>query len=277
MKRLLEESPVDPAERQLIELVRQAAPTQPNPLGQRRIRLRLEAARMRRPRRWRRLAPWLVGAGLLGSGTALAAWGARWLNTEESAARDDATLDEQTSATNQKVGTAALAPSSRDFDEGLAPVIGEPNVAEEAAEPLDAESSRTASAPQNTQRRREASPRNAVSETRADTPQRAGGSAAEDPTAAEDPSPVVAAIRAWRSERDAPRARALLTGYLRQHPRGALAEDALALLIEVSSAQKDPSAVRHAQRYLRAYPRGRFRSVAERVVQGAGPGEAAPR
>jgi outer membrane PBP1 activator LpoA protein len=76
----------------------------------------------------------------------------------------------------------------------------------------------------------------------------------------------VAAIRAWRSERDAPRARALLTNYLRQHPRGALAEDALALLIEITAAQKDPAALTHAQRYLRAYPRGRFRSVAERVV-----------
>ena len=55
-------------------------------------------------------------------------------------------------------------------------------------------------------------------------------------------------------------------GYLRSNPRGALAEDALALSIEAAMARKDPRAADYARRYLARYPEGRFRSLAQRVA-----------
>jgi hypothetical protein len=89
---------------------------------------------------------------------------------------------------------------------------------------------------------------------------------AEKPRAGEDPSQVAEAVRALRKQGDPARAQALLDQYLRQNPRGALAEDALALSIEAAAARKDPRAADHARRYLARYPNGRFRGLAERVL-----------
>ena len=82
----------------------------------------------------------------------------------------------------------------------------------------------------------------------------------------EDPSLVVSAIQALRQDRDPERAGRLLAAYLRTHPRGALAEEAVALSIEAADARHNPAAATFADRYLKEYPRGRFRSVAERVL-----------
>jgi len=82
----------------------------------------------------------------------------------------------------------------------------------------------------------------------------------------EDPSLVVAAIQALRQDRNPDRAGRLLAAYLRTHPRGALAEEAVALSIEAADARHTPAASTFAERYLREYPHGRFRSVAERVL-----------
>jgi hypothetical protein len=89
---------------------------------------------------------------------------------------------------------------------------------------------------------------------------------ADKPRAGEDPSQVAEAVRALRKEGDPARAQRLLDQYLRSNPRGALAEDALALSIEASAARKDPRAAEYARRYLARYPQGRFRSLAERVA-----------
>jgi hypothetical protein len=89
---------------------------------------------------------------------------------------------------------------------------------------------------------------------------------AEKPRAGEDPSQVAEAVRALRKQGDAARAQALLDQYLRTNPRGALAEDALALSIEAAAARKDPRAADYARRYLARYPNGRFRGVAERAL-----------
>jgi outer membrane protein assembly factor BamD (BamD/ComL family) len=89
---------------------------------------------------------------------------------------------------------------------------------------------------------------------------------AERPRAGEDPSQVAEAVRALRKQGDPVRAQALLDQYLRQNPRGALSEDALALSIEAAAARKDPRAAEHARRYLARYPNGRFRALAERVL-----------
>jgi hypothetical protein len=89
---------------------------------------------------------------------------------------------------------------------------------------------------------------------------------ADKPRAGEDPSQVAEAVRALRKQGDAARAQALLDQYLKSNPRGALAEDALALSIEAAAARKDPRAADYARRYLARYPNGRFRSVAERAL-----------
>jgi len=82
----------------------------------------------------------------------------------------------------------------------------------------------------------------------------------------EDPATVVQAIRALRKEHDPARAESLLQEYLRSHPRGALTEDALALLIETAAARHDPIAAERAARYLRLYPNGRYRAAAEHAI-----------
>lgn len=89
---------------------------------------------------------------------------------------------------------------------------------------------------------------------------------ADKPRAGEDPSQVAEAVRALRKQGDPARAQQLLARYLRENPRGALAEDALALSIEAAAARKDPRAADYARRYLARYPQGRFRSLAERVA-----------
>jgi hypothetical protein len=79
----------------------------------------------------------------------------------------------------------------------------------------------------------------------------------------EDPSEVVRAVDALRNQRDPERASKLLAQYLAAHPRGALAEEAVALSIEAAAARHDPAAADFARRYLREYPNGRFRQTAE--------------
>ena len=89
---------------------------------------------------------------------------------------------------------------------------------------------------------------------------------APEKRAGEDPSQVAEAVRVLRKQGDPGRAQVLLDQYLRANPRGALAEDALALSIEAAAARKDPRAAAYAARYLARYPNGRFRAVAERAL-----------
>jgi len=86
------------------------------------------------------------------------------------------------------------------------------------------------------------------------------------PVKSEDPSLVVSAIQALRQDHDPERAGRLLVAYLRTHPRGALAEEAVALSIEAADGRHSPAAATFARRYLKEYPQGRFRSAAERVL-----------
>lgn len=88
----------------------------------------------------------------------------------------------------------------------------------------------------------------------------------DKPRAGEDPSQVTEAVRALRKQGDPLRAQLLLDQYLSANPRGALAEDALALAIEAAAARKDPRAADYARRYLARFPNGRFRGVAERAL-----------
>jgi hypothetical protein len=83
------------------------------------------------------------------------------------------------------------------------------------------------------------------------------------PQAEQDTQIVLEGMRALRLEHDPVRARALLGGYLEHHPNGALAEEALALSIEAAVAHHDPDASVLASRYLRRYPAGPFRALAQ--------------
>jgi hypothetical protein len=85
--------------------------------------------------------------------------------------------------------------------------------------------------------------------------------------APEDPSRIVEAVHALRSEDDPARAEQLALDYLRVYPRGALTEEALAVAIEAAARRQDPRTGRLADRYLRTYPDGRFRRVAEQALQ----------
>ncbi len=87
--------------------------------------------------------------------------------------------------------------------------------------------------------------------------------------ASEDPSRVFDAIQALRTDRDPARASRLLSEYLTRYPHGALAEEAVALSIEAAAARHSPRAVGFAERYQRAYPRGRFRHTAEQALEHA--------
>lgn len=75
------------------------------------------------------------------------------------------------------------------------------------------------------------------------------------------------AMRALRVNGDAPKARELLRQYLREFPRGALGEEALALSIEANLKDDPKRAAARAKRYLKAYPSGRFVSLAQRALQ----------
>jgi hypothetical protein len=82
----------------------------------------------------------------------------------------------------------------------------------------------------------------------------------------EDPSLVVEATKALRAEHDARRARVLARRYLREHPGGALAEEAMAIVVEAALEQHDPDAQNLAAVYLTLYPDGSFRAAIERAL-----------
>jgi outer membrane protein assembly factor BamD (BamD/ComL family) len=72
-------------------------------------------------------------------------------------------------------------------------------------------------------------------------------------------------MRALRQDGQPDRAARSLDEYLKRHPDGELAEEALALSIEAATMRGDPRAKDIASRYLAKYPSGRFRSAAERA------------
>ena len=82
---------------------------------------------------------------------------------------------------------------------------------------------------------------------------------------AESPARVVAAVRALRVQHQPLRAERLALDYLRVYPRGALAEEALAVAIEAAALSHDSRAAGLAERYFRQYPNGRFRRVAQQA------------
>ena len=76
---------------------------------------------------------------------------------------------------------------------------------------------------------------------------------------------MMEALQARRAG-DTARAQQLTAEYQKKYPNGALKEEALAIAFESAAARKDASAARLAQKYLSAFPHGRFRAQAEQVL-----------
>ncbi|HEY2406490.1 MAG TPA: hypothetical protein VGI10_10840 [Polyangiaceae bacterium] len=87
-----------------------------------------------------------------------------------------------------------------------------------------------------------------------------------DTNALSEATLVYGAAKALRSSGDPALAAKLLDDYARRYPHGALAEEALALSIDVSLARGDGRAKQLATRYLARYPSGHFQVKAERVL-----------
>jgi hypothetical protein len=83
---------------------------------------------------------------------------------------------------------------------------------------------------------------------------------------ADDPSLLVGATHALRVDRDPELARALAKRYLDRQPRGALADEALAISIEAAIDHADADAAVLSSRYLAQFPHGSFRALAERTL-----------
>jgi hypothetical protein len=89
---------------------------------------------------------------------------------------------------------------------------------------------------------------------------------AAEPSTPSEAALVYGAAKALRNDGEAALAAKLLDDYARRYSHGALAEEALALSIDVSIARGDGRAKELAMRYLARYPHGHFRAKAEREL-----------
>jgi hypothetical protein len=217
----------DPSAKWAVSLLASAEPTMERPGRQERVWLRLQAGRVRAPSRRR----WAFGVAVLSScglltSAAFAGWPG-WL--ARALGTEPARIIDVT--------PPPLPPARRSPRATPAPTASPsaPTPAPALAPPAG-----DASPPRNRRPTRPASP--------ADT------------------GPLLEAMRALRVERNPARARALLTAYLGQHPRGDLAEEALVMLVEAAVAHHDADAQGLAARYFRLYPRGPFRGQVERTL-----------
>ena len=76
---------------------------------------------------------------------------------------------------------------------------------------------------------------------------------------------MMEALQARRAG-DTARAQELTAEYQKKYPNGALKEEALAIAFESAASRNDASAAKLAQKYLAAFPHGRFRAQAEQVL-----------
>ena len=105
-------------------------------------------------------------------------------------------------------------------------------------------------------------PKAMIHRTLADMPVRRAPAASPS----DDALLLVAATRALRVERDPRRARVLASRYLEGQPDGALADEALAISIEAAVDLHDSDAALLSATYLKRFPRGSFRGLAERTL-----------
>jgi hypothetical protein len=253
MRRLVDKVEDGAGMERLTELVSAAEPYRSNPFTKRRTLLQLK----RRSGAVRPLLKaWVFSIGsMLIVGSAIAGTG--WWQARK-------TFDR---STGQAAVTAAPPLTTPAAVPVPAPSGAEPSQAREAtASDFAAKESGSSSPKSPPAKSRGAVVRETTASRAAAAPSADPGPSPQSAEEGEDPTLVVRAIRALRSERNPAQAEQLLHQYLRTHPRGALAEDALALLIETASALRSPSAADRATRYLELYPNGRYRATAKRVV-----------
>jgi len=240
MKRLVDQAELLPEEQKLADLFRAAPAFETDPFRKRRVLVSLSRVRDgsgARVRFWLRPVAALV---LLLSGTAAAAIGHRYV------ARGGSLFG---------LGSPGGAPSSQAPSSKPAlhaTPAQKPEQAEAVPIPADAAAAESA----------------AVTDPVAPRP--AQKLAHARPSSSEDPTHVVEAIQALRTDKDPSRAQALLNDYLKTHPNGLLSEDALALSIEAASAKHDPHAADYAKRYLAKFPHGKYRALASQALSQAG-------
>ena len=245
-RRLLDDSDVaaDPNAAWAVGLLRGAEPYRAPAGRKQRVQLRLGHVARRRPSRLLRLA---VASVVLFGGAAIVRAGlGHWPGWV-------------TRAYERVVGPAPAvrtAPARPHRTRHEAPAIARAQV-DDRAEP-EATIAPPIAAPAVQER---PAPRELASPSR---PRRA--SVAPAAAASEDTTPVSAAMRALRVDRNPARARALLARYLGEHPNGALAEEALALSIEAAIAHQDGDVAALANRYLRLYPEGSFQGLARQAL-----------
>ncbi len=243
MKRLVDESGLLAGEQKLADLFRAAPPFEVDPFRKRRVLVSLSRIQSggARVRFWLRPIGALV---LLVSGSAAAAIGHRYV--AHGSGFFGLGLPSATSSvaapTAKSVARAPTLPAKADADTAVEPAASaeEPSVADNspATDPMTAHPAQKSPHPR--------------------------------PSSSEDPSHVVEAIQALRTDKDPSRAQGLLNDYLKTHPNGVLSEDALALSIEAASAQHDPKAADYAKRYLAKFPHGKYRALASRALVQAG-------
>ena len=221
-----------------MDLVKSADPIRATPTQMRRMLLRLSDER--RPRRTAWLRPIVVGAVLLGGATIASAAFTGWPSNLVRACRRLVTRPRSINATPPEAANRGAPVSGPGFHEDavlLPPLAPQADLA---------------------------TPAPVLHRAGPDTRGRSRIHAEVGP--AEDPSLVVDATRALRVAQDPRRARLLAARYLHDHPGGALAEEALAIVVEAAVAHGDPDAAAQAAHYLSLYPHGSFRAAAERAL-----------
>jgi hypothetical protein len=233
----------DPAKARASELVRAYTPAEPSAARKRRVRAALAHSRRGRSRLPRKVAWVLV---LMGGAAMARSVVVPWVRQR---------LAAQSAQVPDPIAAGAVAPVTRSAP---APVPQAPATVLPAPAP--------AVTPVVPARPRHASARSpSVAIAAEPAPEPASAAEPTVDSSGYDPALLHNAMRLLRREHDPAQAGELLERYLREHPDGALHEEALGLAIEAAATRGDVRAADLAARYLSRYPEGRFAAAARRA------------
>ena len=244
MKRLPEQfDRANPNEAYLAELLEQVDPARSSAEQMQRVWTSLEGSTPRRPR-GRASGPVIAGLLLCGATVASATMPDVWKRLQR--AYVEATPDVTAMETRTDTKAARRVPPA-------APPL--PVAVLDATE----DSARLPPAPV---------PQQPAAEVRKPSSARSRTAVAEPVDSLASAALMVEAMRERRAGNIA-HARELASEYRTKQPAGALSEEALALSFETAAALGDEEAKKLAGLYLQRYPRGRFRTQAQRVMDNA--------